>query len=107
MIEEEGLALRGTFVIDPDGMIKIIEIHDSGIGRDVTETAAQGQGRPVRRQPPGRSLPGQVEGRRRDAGAVARPGRQDLSLNTNHRQAAPARERCGFQLKRGRRAPFH
>jgi peroxiredoxin len=37
MIEEEGLALRGTFVINPDGVIKLCEIHDNGIGRDATE----------------------------------------------------------------------
>ena len=28
MIEEEGLALRGTFVINPQGEIKVAEIHD-------------------------------------------------------------------------------
>ncbi len=37
MIEEEGLALRGTFVINPEGVIKIAEIHDLGIGRDASE----------------------------------------------------------------------
>ena len=37
MIEEEGLALRGTFLIDPDGVIKTAEIHDNGIGRDAGE----------------------------------------------------------------------
>jgi len=37
LIEEEGLALRGTFVIDPSGKIKIIEVHDNGIGRDAKE----------------------------------------------------------------------
>lgn len=37
MIEEEGLALRGTFVINPEGFIKVIEINDNGIGRDATE----------------------------------------------------------------------
>ena len=37
MIEEEGLALRGTFVINPEGEIKICEIHDLGIGRDAKE----------------------------------------------------------------------
>ena len=36
-IEEEGLALRGTFVINPEGVIKACEIHDNGIGRDATE----------------------------------------------------------------------
>ena len=33
MIEEEGLALRGSFVINPEGEIKAYEIHDLGIGR--------------------------------------------------------------------------
>ena len=37
MIEEEGLALRGTFLIDPEGRIKLCEIHDNGIGRDAGE----------------------------------------------------------------------
>jgi NADH-dependent peroxiredoxin subunit C len=37
LIEEEGLALRGTFVIDPEGKIKTIEVHDNGIGRDAKE----------------------------------------------------------------------
>lgn len=37
MIEEEGLALRGSFVINPEGVIKIVEIHDLGIGRDARE----------------------------------------------------------------------
>jgi NADH-dependent peroxiredoxin subunit C len=37
MIEEEGLALRGTFVINPEGVIKVMEVHDNGIGRDASE----------------------------------------------------------------------
>ncbi len=37
MIEEEGLALRGTFVVNPEGVIKVAEIHDNGIGRDAKE----------------------------------------------------------------------
>ncbi|HEY3700426.1 MAG TPA: alkyl hydroperoxide reductase subunit C, partial [Spongiibacteraceae bacterium] len=37
LIEEEGLALRGTFVINPEGAIKIIETHDLGIGRSAKE----------------------------------------------------------------------
>ena len=37
-IEEEGLALRGTFIINPEGVIKTAEIHDNAIARDVTET---------------------------------------------------------------------
>jgi peroxiredoxin (alkyl hydroperoxide reductase subunit C) len=37
LIEEEGLADRGTFVIDPDGKIQIVEINAGGIGRDASE----------------------------------------------------------------------
>jgi peroxiredoxin (alkyl hydroperoxide reductase subunit C) len=37
-IEDEGLALRGTFVINPDGLIKTAEVHDNAIARDVKET---------------------------------------------------------------------
>jgi peroxiredoxin len=37
MIEEAGLAERGTFVIDPEGKIQIVEINAGGIGRDASE----------------------------------------------------------------------
>ncbi len=37
MIEEDGLALRGTFVMDPEGVIKVSEVHDLGIGRSAKE----------------------------------------------------------------------
>ncbi len=37
MIEEAGLALRGTFVVNPEGQVKVAEIHDLGIGRDASE----------------------------------------------------------------------
>jgi peroxiredoxin (alkyl hydroperoxide reductase subunit C) len=37
MIEEAGLALRGSFIIDPDGVLKIIELNDLGIGRSAAE----------------------------------------------------------------------
>jgi len=37
MIEEAGLAERGTFVMDPQGRIQIIEINAGGVGRDANE----------------------------------------------------------------------
>lgn len=37
LIEEAGLADRGTFVIDPSGKIQIVEITAGGIGRDAVE----------------------------------------------------------------------
>ena len=38
LIPEEGLALRGTFIINPEGLIKTAEVHDNAIARDVKET---------------------------------------------------------------------
>lgn len=37
MIEEDGLADRGTFVVDPQGRIQLIEINAGGIGRNAEE----------------------------------------------------------------------
>lgn len=37
LIEDAGIAERGTFVINPEGQIKIVELHDGGIGRDASE----------------------------------------------------------------------
>lgn len=37
MIEEEGLALRGSFIINPEGVIVAYEVHDNGIGREAGE----------------------------------------------------------------------
>ena len=36
-ISEEGLSLRGTFIIDPDGILKAFELHDNSIGRSSME----------------------------------------------------------------------
>jgi peroxiredoxin len=36
-IEEAGMAYRGTFVVDPEGKIKIAEIQDNSIGRNAEE----------------------------------------------------------------------
>ncbi len=36
-IPEEGLAYRGTFLVSPEGKIKIAELHDNGIGRNADE----------------------------------------------------------------------
>jgi NADH-dependent peroxiredoxin subunit C len=36
-IQDEGLSLRGTFLIDPEGVLKAYEIHDNSIGRSSKE----------------------------------------------------------------------
>lgn len=37
MIEDVAQALRGTFLANPDGIIKVAEIHDLGIGRSAKD----------------------------------------------------------------------
>lgn len=37
MIPMEGISLRGTFIIDPDGVLKAFEMHDNSIGRSAKE----------------------------------------------------------------------
>lgn len=36
-IEHEGISLRGTFIIDPEGVLKAYEMHDNSIGRSSQE----------------------------------------------------------------------
>ena len=36
-IEDEGMALRGTFIIDPKGILKTMEVHENSIGRSTAE----------------------------------------------------------------------
>ncbi|KAI8347655.1 thioredoxin-like protein [Blakeslea trispora] len=38
LIPEEGLALRGLFIIDPKGILRTATVHDLPIGRSVDET---------------------------------------------------------------------
>jgi len=38
LIPEEGIALRGTFIIDPEGVLRYALYHDLGVGRNVDET---------------------------------------------------------------------
>lgn len=36
-IENEGVSLRGTFIIDPEGILRAVEINDNSIGRSARE----------------------------------------------------------------------
>jgi len=38
LVVDEGLSLRGSFIIDPTGILRTIEIHDNSIGRSAKET---------------------------------------------------------------------
>jgi len=38
LIEEEGVALRGTFIIDPEGNVRHLSVSDNDVGRSAKET---------------------------------------------------------------------
>lgn len=38
LIEEDGIALRGLFIIDPEGKVRYSVVHDLNVGRSVSET---------------------------------------------------------------------
>jgi peroxiredoxin (alkyl hydroperoxide reductase subunit C) len=38
LIEKKGFALRGTFIIDPDGVLQYMVVHNEDVGRSVEET---------------------------------------------------------------------
>lgn len=37
LIEDKGFHLRGTFIIDPEGVLRYQLVHDNGVGRSVDE----------------------------------------------------------------------
>ena len=37
LLEDKGISLRGTFIIDPEGKVRYQLVHDLGIGRSVEE----------------------------------------------------------------------
>ena len=44
LVEEANIALRGLFIIDPEGVLKYAVVHDLNIGRSVDETLRVLQG---------------------------------------------------------------
>ena len=44
LVEEEGVALRGLFIINPEGILQYAVVHDMNIGRSVDETLRVLQG---------------------------------------------------------------
>ncbi len=66
-LENDGISLRGTFIIDPDGVLKSLEIHDNSIGRSSVEilrklqaaifvSQHQGEACPASWQPGGKTI---------------------------------------------------
>ena len=57
LIPEDGMALRGTFVVNPDGMVKTAEVHSNEIARDVKETLRKLKGAQYTAAHPGEVCP--------------------------------------------------
>jgi peroxiredoxin (alkyl hydroperoxide reductase subunit C) len=56
-IDDAGLSLRGTFVIDPDGVLIAMDLHDNSIGRSAGEILRKVQAASFVRQFPGEVCP--------------------------------------------------
>jgi len=57
MRENMGLADRGTFIVDPDGIIQAVEITAEGIGRDAKELVRKVKAAQYVREHPGEVCP--------------------------------------------------
>ena len=60
LIEDAGLADRGTFVIDPDGVVQIVEINPGGVGRDAKELLRKVKAAKYTREHPGEVCPAKI-----------------------------------------------
>src|SRR5687767_1964764 len=61
MREDQGLANRGTFVIDPDGVIQVVEVTAEGIGRNAAELLRKVRAAQYVREHPGEVCPAKWE----------------------------------------------
>ena len=59
--EGEGLADRGTFVVDPDGVIQIMEVTAEGVGRNAEELVRKIRAAQYVREHPGEVCPAKWE----------------------------------------------
>ena len=61
MREGQGLADRGTFVVDPDGVIQIVEVTSEGVGRNAAELLRKIKAAQYVRAHPGEVCPAKWE----------------------------------------------
>lgn len=59
--EDEGVANRGTFIVDPDGIIQAVEVTCEGIGRKAEELVRKVKAAQYIRQHPGEVCPAKWE----------------------------------------------
>lgn len=70
LIHDEGVTHRGTFIIDPDGVIKCVEINHDAIGRSAKETLRKLKAAKFVREHPGNVCPASWE----EGGETLKPG---------------------------------
>ncbi|MEJ6951567.1 alkyl hydroperoxide reductase subunit C [Natronospora cellulosivora (SeqCode)] len=70
LIEEEGIADRGTFIIDPDGVVQGVEINAGNIGRDASALVSKIKAAQHVRNHPGEVCPA----RWKEGGKTLKPG---------------------------------
>jgi NADH-dependent peroxiredoxin subunit C len=61
MREDEGLADRGTFLVDPDGVIQVVEVTAEGIGRNAADLLRKVRAAQYVREHPGEVCPAKWE----------------------------------------------
>lgn len=69
-IEEEGVSTRATFIIDPDGKVVAMDLHDNSIGRSAKEILRKLQAAKYTREHPGEVCPASWE-----------PGKETLKIS--------------------------
>ena len=69
-LEDEGLSLRASFIIDPDGVLKSMEMHDNSIGRNIKEILRKLQAAKFVREHNGLVCPANWE----EGGKTLKPG---------------------------------
>jgi len=70
LIEDKGVTQRGTFIIDPDGVIKCMEINEDSIGRSGHEALRKLKAAAFVREHPGNVCPASWD----DGGESLEPG---------------------------------
>lgn len=60
-MENEGHSTRATYIIDPDGVLKYMELHDNSIGRSVKEILRKLKAAKFVRENPGQVCPASWE----------------------------------------------
>ncbi len=56
-LEDEGVSLRGSFIVDPEGVLKAMDVHDNSIGRSSAEILRKLQAAKFVEENPGQVCP--------------------------------------------------